>query len=64
MYFDFLIENKEFGYEKVEFPEQNLFLWALLMNRIDIAKLFWQTGEVYHSTTTYYFSKIIKKLKF
>ena len=46
MVLNFFLENKDFGYEKVEFPEQNLFLWALLMNRIDIAKLFWQTGEV------------------
>jgi hypothetical protein len=35
-----------FGKNEVRFPEQNLFLWALLLNRIEIAIIFWQIGEV------------------
>lgn len=35
-----------FGKNEVINPEQNLFLWALLLNRIEIAILFWQIGEV------------------
>jgi hypothetical protein len=30
----------------VQIPEINLFLWALLMNRIPLAKLFWKLSEV------------------
>lgn len=32
--------------KKVQFPEKNLFVWAILMNRIDIAKIFWHLGDV------------------
>jgi hypothetical protein len=48
----FLIKNStieveiNFGKNEVLYPEQNLFLWGLLLNRIDIATLFWQIGEV------------------
>ena len=35
-----------FGKNEVRYPEQNLFLWALLLNRIEIAIIFWQIGEV------------------
>lgn len=27
-------------------PEMNLFLWSLLMNRIEMAKVFWKIGQV------------------
>ena len=27
-------------------PEQNLFYWCILSNRIEIAKLFWKLGKV------------------
>lgn len=27
--------------------ELNLFLWAILSNRIEIAKIFWRLGKVY-----------------
>lgn len=30
----------------VDHPIQNLFLWAVLLNRIEIAKIFWQIGQV------------------
>jgi hypothetical protein len=30
----------------VEDPIMNLFLWAILLNRIEIAKIFWQIGQV------------------
>jgi hypothetical protein len=38
-------KGKTFG-KRVEFAEMNLFVWALLLNRIEIAKIFWQSGEV------------------
>jgi hypothetical protein len=31
---------------KVEHPAQNLFFWALVLNRVEIAKVFWQVGKV------------------
>lgn len=31
---------------KVKEPEFNLFLWAVLSNRIEIAKIFWRLGKV------------------
>lgn len=30
----------------VIYPEQNLFIWCILFNESEIAKLFWYTGEV------------------
>lgn len=30
----------------VEHPIQNLFMWAIFLNRIEIAKIFWQIGQV------------------
>ena len=27
-------------------PDVNLFIWAILTNKIEIAKLFWRKGEV------------------
>jgi hypothetical protein len=30
----------------VEYPELNLFLWAVLRNRLEIAKIFWRCGQV------------------
>lgn len=33
-------ENNEFD------PEFNLFLWCVLTNRFEIAKIFWQLGKV------------------
>ena len=38
--------DKDFGTGEYIYPEQNLFIWALLMNRIEMAKIFWQIGEV------------------
>ncbi|CAF0758789.1 unnamed protein product [Brachionus calyciflorus] len=43
----------------VPYPEKNLFVWALLMNRIDIAKIFWQLGE--HQISTALFASNISK---
>ena len=31
---------------EIEYPEKNLFVWAVLLNRVDMAKIFWQLGEV------------------
>jgi hypothetical protein len=31
---------------RVEYPAQNLFLWAILYNRIETAKIFWRIGQV------------------
>ena len=35
-----------FGSSLVMHPEHNLFFWAIVMNRIEIAKIFWKIGEV------------------
>ena len=32
---------------KVENTEINLFVWAILLNRIEIAKIFWKIGKVW-----------------
>ena len=32
--------------EPVNEPELNLFIWAVLKNRIGIAKIFWRLGKV------------------
>jgi hypothetical protein len=32
--------------DEVPYPEKNLLVWALLINRIDIARIFWRIGEV------------------
>jgi hypothetical protein len=32
--------------EYVKDPIMNMFLWAVLLNRIEIAKIFWQIGDV------------------
>ena len=34
-----------FGSKDVKYPELNLFVWALLLNRIELAKIFWRIGE-------------------
>lgn len=39
------IDFKDFGRDKVDYPAQNLLLWALFHNRIGLAKIFWQMGE-------------------
>ena len=44
-FFEDLIETDEFNL-KVKYVSQNLFVWALLLNRIEIAKIFWQLGYV------------------
>jgi hypothetical protein len=43
--FSDIIETEIFNL-KVKYPSQNLFVWALLLNRIEIAKIFWQLGFV------------------
>jgi hypothetical protein len=45
--FDSYFLPLELSNEKlVKEPELNLFLWAVLSNRIDIAKTFWRLGKV------------------
>ena len=34
-----------FGSKLIEHPEKNLFVWALFLNRIELAKIFWRVGE-------------------
>jgi hypothetical protein len=47
--------------EKVPFPEKNLLVWALLMNRIEIAKIFWRIGR--HQVSTGLFaSNLLRSL--
>lgn len=50
-----------FGKVDVPHPEQNLFLWALLLNRIDIAHLFWQIGE-HHICSALFASNLLKSI--
>ena len=38
---DIRLEN-----ELVEYPEFNLFLWALLFDRYELSKIFWKRGKV------------------
>jgi hypothetical protein len=40
--------NKLFD-KMVNNPIQNLFIWALLLDRIEIAKIFWMIGNVYEA---------------
>lgn len=30
----------------VEYPNQNIFIWAILLNRIELAIIFWQMSHV------------------
>jgi hypothetical protein len=47
--------------ERVPYPEKNLFVWALLMNRIEIAKIFWRIGR--HQVSTGLFaSNLLRSL--
>jgi hypothetical protein len=41
--FDDVSENFE---TKVKEPVMNLFVWSVLLNRNEMAKIFWQIGEV------------------
>ena len=41
-----LFKKESFGTELVMNPAKNLFVWALLLNRIETAKIFWKIGEV------------------
>ncbi len=50
-----------FAREKVEFPENNLFVWALLYNRLELAKIFWKTGE-FQTLTALFASNLLKKM--
>ncbi len=50
-----------FGKNEVLYPQQNLFLWALLLNRIDIAKLFWQIDE-HQICSALFASKLLKSM--
>lgn len=45
----FLPENylKENGKSLVKSVELNLFIWCVLFNQLEIAKIFWSLGEVY-----------------
>jgi len=54
-------ETDEFARDKVEFPEKNLFVWALLYCRLEIAKIFWKTGE-FQTMTALFASNILKKM--
>jgi hypothetical protein len=47
--------------EKVPFPEKNLLVWALLMNRIDIAKIFWRVG-LHQVSTGLFASNLLRSL--
>ena len=40
---DFLVKSKD---QTMLFPELNLFIWSLLLNRIELAKYFWRIGSV------------------
>jgi len=40
---DFLAKSSE---KTVLYPELNLFIWSLLLNRIELAKYFWRIGSV------------------
>ena len=51
----------EFGNEEVKNPEQNLFLWALLLNRIHIAIIFWQIGQ-HQICSALFASKLLKSM--
>jgi len=51
----------DFGTSEVTNPAQNLFLWALLLNRIQIATLFWQIGE-YQICTALFASHLLKSI--
>ena len=44
----FLPDNysKENAKTYVKYAEQNLFIWCVLFNQVEIAKLFWSIGEV------------------
>lgn len=45
LFYLLLLVEFNFGKNEVLYPEQNLFLWALFLNRIEIAMIFWQIGE-------------------
>lgn len=51
----------DFGYSEVDNPEQNLFIWALLLNRIQIATLFWQIGQ-HQICSALFASKLLKSM--
>ena len=38
--------DKEIRRKKIEHEAQNMFLWALLFNRIEISKILWKAGDV------------------
>jgi hypothetical protein len=40
-------------------PELNLFLWAVLSNRIEIAKIFWRLGKVRFEKIYFLFKVLI-----
>ena len=42
----FLPDGKEADNANVNEPELNLFLWAVVSNRVEIAKIFWRLGKV------------------
>jgi hypothetical protein len=52
----FLPENycKENGRTFVKHAEQNLFIWCVLFNQIEIAKLFWSIGDVSYYSIKFY----------
>lgn len=42
----FLPEKKDPEDKIINEPELNLFLWAIIAHRVEIAKLFWRLGKV------------------
>ena len=40
------MKTEKYQFNEKESASQNLFLWALLHNRMEIARIFWRTGKV------------------
>jgi hypothetical protein len=43
---NFFLTVPRFGKNETGNAAQNLFLWALLHNRVEMAKIFWRIGRV------------------
>ena len=44
-------------------PTRDLFMWSVLLNRIEMGKFFWEEGKVTGDFDVYLFMSIIYKLK-